>query len=291
MEGFFSRFFEEIIKIMASESDDQDITHKNQLVAKLSKNHSGREAESRVNLEKTGPNEEGGDGVVREETADAGQPIEWVEEDSDEENARVELGLVGRIWTNRHINQNAFIATMKNVWQPKHDVEIRNTGKNLYVFQFHHRRDKQRVVEGQPWHFDRHVIIMNDILGNCKPSDIPLFEFPIWARVYNLPFKGRLNNVNMKAIGDKLGTFIKMDQSGVMGIDKSVRVRIMHDVRRPLVSRVRVKMKNGVEEDFDVKYERPPLFCFICGKIGHGTKDCEEEEGDHNQEIKFGGVA
>lgn len=131
---------------------------------------------------------------------------------------------------------------------------------------------------------------MNDILGNCKPSDIPLFEFPIWARVYNLPFKGRLNSVNMKAIGDKIGTFIKMDHAGVMGIDKSVRVRVMHDLRRPLVSSVRVKMKSGVEEDFDVKYERPPLFCFICGKVGHGLKDCEEEEGEHSQEIKFGGL-
>lgn len=93
----------------------------------------------------------------------------------------------------------------------------------------------------------------------------------------------------MKAIGDKIGTFIKLDQSGAMGIDKSVRLRVLHDVRKPLVSRVRVKMKSGVEEDFDVKYERPPLFCFICGKVGHGSKDCDDEEEEHNQEIKFGG--
>lgn len=171
----------------------------------------------------------------------------------------------------------------------KHDVEIRSTGKNLYVFQFHHWRDKQRVVEGQPWHFDRHVLLLNDIMGNCKPSDIPLFEFPIWARVYNLPFKGRLNSLNMQAIGDKIGTFVRMDQSGAMGIDKSVRIRIKHDVRKPLVSCIRVKMKNGMEEEFDVKYERPPLFCFQCGKVGHGTKDCDEEEGEYAQEIKFGG--
>lgn len=91
----------------------------------------------------------------------------------------MELGLVGRIWTNRHINQNAFISTMKNVWQPKHAVDIRSTGKDLFVFQFHHWRDKQRVIDGQPWHFDRHIFLMNHVKGNCKPSDIPLFEFPI----------------------------------------------------------------------------------------------------------------
>lgn len=63
----------------------------------------------------------------------------------------------------------------------------------------------------------------------------------------------------------------------------------MHDVRRPLVSQVRVKMKSGKEEQFDVKYERPPLFCFVCGRVGHGSKDCDEDEEDPNQEIKFGG--
>lgn len=83
----------------------------------------------------------------------------------------------------------------------------------------------------------------------------------------------------MKAIGDNIGMFIKIDQSGVMGIDKLVRVRVLLDVRKPLVFCVRVKMKNGVEEIFDVKYERPPLFCFFCGKVGHGSKDCVEGGG------------
>lgn len=83
--------------------------------------------------------------------------------------------------------------------------------------------------------------------------------------------------------------FMKMDQSGVMGIDKLVRIRVLLDVRKPLVSSVRVKMKDGMEETFDVRYERPPLYCFYCGKVGHGSKDCDEGEDDHGQEIKYGG--
>lgn len=104
---------------------------------------------------------------------------------------------------------------------------------------------------------------MDDIKGNNKPSDIKLFEFPIWARIYNLPFKGRLNDANMRALGDKLGSFVMMDKSGVMGIDISIRIRILHDVQKPLSSKVRVKMKNDIEEDSEVKYERSPLFCFF----------------------------
>lgn len=172
--------------------------------------------------------------------------MEWLEEESEEEEARTELGIVIRIWTRRVVNQTAFIATMKNIWQTKLDIDIKNIGKNLYVVQFYHWKDKQRVIDGQPWHFDKHVILMNDIQGNCKPSDIQLWEFPIWARVYDLPFKGRLNEANVKAIGNKIGSFIKMDNSGAMGIDKSTRIRIMHDVRKSLVTCVKVKMTNGV---------------------------------------------
>lgn len=95
--------------------------------------------------------------------------------------------------------------------------------------------------------------------------------------------------MNMKAIGDKIGTFVTMDHTGATGIDKSVRIRVLHDVRKPLVPHVRVMMKNGIEEDFDVKYERLPLFCFFCGKVGHGTKDCDGDDDDSDQEVKYGG--
>lgn len=99
-----------------------------------------------------------------------------------------------------------------------------------------------------------------------------MWEFPIWARVYDLPFQGRLNKANVMAIGNKIGTFITMDSSGAMGIDKSVRIRVLHDVRKPLVPTVQVKMKTGMEESFEVKYERPPLYCFFCGKVGAWDK-------------------
>ena len=98
------------------------------------------------------------------------------------------------------------------------------------MLQFHHWRDKQRVVETQPWYFYKHVILFGDIQDNVKPSDMQSFELPTWVRIYNLPFKGRLNTKNVEAIGKKIGTFIKVDSSGSLGIDKSIRLRNGVDV-------------------------------------------------------------
>ncbi|KAL2931645.1 Translation factor Guf1 mitochondrial [Bienertia sinuspersici] len=166
------------------------------------------------------------DGDREEEEA-----IEWEDDGAEDEEARLELSLAGKIWTNRHVNANAFITTMTNVWNPKHGVEISSLGRNLFMCQFHHWKDKQHVLNEQPWHFDRHVIIFREIEDNIKPTDIEFFELPMWIRVYNLPLIGRLNLMNVEKIGNKL------------------------------------------EEYFDVKYEKPPLYCFHCGKIGHGIKD------------------
>lgn len=38
-----------------------------------------------------------------------------------------------------------------------------------------------------------------------------------------------------------------------------------------------------------MKYERPPLFCFFCWKVGHGTKDCDTEEDEDEGIVKYGG--
>lgn len=75
-----------------------------------------------------------------------------------------------------------------------------------------------------------------------------------------------------------------------MGIDKSIRMRIKVDVCKLLSKHVKVKMRGGVVEDyFDVKYEKPPPFCFFYGRLGHGVKDCHECRDKEDQAMEFGG--
>lgn len=207
---------------------------------------------------------------VEEEEEEA----EWEVEGEEEDEAKVSLGMAGRVWTERNINAPALIDMMRRIWNPRYGMEANCIGKNMFFFQFHHWMDKDRVMEAQPWHFDRHVIILSNVTGEQKPSDIPLFQVPFWVRIYDLPFKGRNTENNAKMLGNKVGTFIKVDTSDVVGINKSMRVRVLIDVRKPLQQEVEVRMKGGTKETFKVTYEKLPLFCYVCGKLGHGEKDC-----------------
>lgn len=116
-----------------------------------------------------------------------------------------------------------------------------------------------------------------------------LADLPMWIRVYNLSFNGRLNTNNIEVIGNKNGSFVKIDNSGSVGIDKSLRMRVLIDVRKPLIKKVKVKMRGGEEGLFDVKYEKPPLYCYYCGKLGHGIKDSNQCRDDDKPPINYGG--
>lgn len=60
------------------------------------------------------------------------ESVEWDDtgEEEEDEEARMSLGLVGKIWTKHDINSNAFMTVMKNVWQPIHGLDISSIGDN-----------------------------------------------------------------------------------------------------------------------------------------------------------------
>ncbi|KAL2903611.1 ATP synthase epsilon chain [Bienertia sinuspersici] len=47
-------------------------------------------------------------------------------------------------------------------------------------------------------------------------------------------------------------------------------------------------MKGGKEEFFDVKYERLPMFCYWCGKIGHASCECDDNKEEEFAEYTYG---
>lgn len=68
-------------------------------------------------------------------------------------------------------------------------------------------------MKGQPWHFDKVALLLTEMDEAQRPLDIQFFGLPMWVRVYNLPFRGRYNEQNARAIGEKLGDFMEVDSS------------------------------------------------------------------------------
>lgn len=100
--------------------------------------------------------------VVGHRSESEDEEVVWADEVGEDEENQLALGMIGRIWTECNVNPNAFMNTIKGIWALKYGLEISNIGKNMFQFQFHHWRDKQKVIEGQPWHFDHYALLLGE---------------------------------------------------------------------------------------------------------------------------------
>lgn len=148
------------------------------------------------------------------------------------------------------------------------------------MVQFALHRDRSKVLEGRPWTFDQHLILMNDIDGSSQPSEIALTHSPFWVRLYNLPLDCRSKH-HIGIIGGILGDVMEVEFSGISW-DKSARLKVMMDITKPLRRIVKFRNSKGQVVIIEVKYERLPIFCYVCGTIGHIERGCnkvpEEEQ-------------
>ncbi|KAJ4835739.1 hypothetical protein Tsubulata_031697 [Turnera subulata] len=75
-------------------------------------------------------------------------------------------------------------------------------------------------------------------------------------------------------IGKKLGVLMEVYQEEDWDMLSIMRVRVGLNLRNPLRTTLLVAAEE--EEAFVVsfRYEQLPNFCFLCGRLGHGMKDC-----------------
>lgn len=185
--------------------------------------------------------------------------------------------LVGKLWSTDPYNARIFKQVIVQAWRLKNPVEVQDLNKNLYLFRFSSKRDAETVMKNGPWSFDRNLLILKRISGDEKPSDLEMNTSDFWARVYDLPLKLRSNEI-AKKLGDMLGKFVEVDSKESNRMGKFLRVKATIDLRKPLKRGTVIKYKgNNLRVYF--KYERLPTFCFVCGKIGHQIKDCDDMEG------------
>ncbi|KAL4272546.1 hypothetical protein GQ457_13G020750 [Hibiscus cannabinus] len=93
-------------------------------------------------------------------------------------------------------------------------------------------------------------------------------------RVHDLPY-GFMSEAVAKQLGNFVGTFITYDTS-VMGSGywRFMRIKVQFDTRLPLKRRKKIAVNNGESTYARFEYERIKLFCFLCGKLGHGEAFC-----------------
>ncbi|GMI95765.1 hypothetical protein like AT3G31430 [Hibiscus trionum] len=185
-----------------------------------------------------------------------------------------DLCFVGRFVTSSVIHFQSMRNTLANLWRPLGGIAISDLGNNRYLYRFYHKVDLERVYAGGPWHFNSHLLLLHKLEKGEDPMVVSLNTSPFWVLVRDVPHGYMLEHF-AKVLGNFIGEFMEYDAAAIsLGYKGTMRIQASFDIRKPLKRRKKVALNNGGYVYVRFEYEKLQLFCFICGRIGHGESLC-----------------
>ena len=76
--------------------------------------------------------------------------------------------LMAKLITRRSFNKKALISTMKIIWRLSKDAEALVLDEKLFLFKFANKKDKQRVLDGSLWSFQKNLLAFTNYDGDLR---------------------------------------------------------------------------------------------------------------------------
>ena len=198
------------------------------------------------------------------------------------------LRLFGHLLTNRHRNLRALKSTLKSAWKMGSDLQIVEVGNNILQFKFNLEYQLQWVEQNGPWNFDNNLLLLCRWRKGLSASNIVFTHSPFWVQIWDLPFEHMSMEVG-RELDNSLGNFIESDRrTGHSDQVKFMRIRVDLQLDKPLRRKGKVANADGEKFCVSLKYERLPTFCFLCGRLGHDDKHCQECTNHQNTPRQYG---
>ena len=75
-------------------------------------------------------------------------------------NQRPKCVLAAKFFTNKALNIEAVARTFRPLWCTKASFHISNVGDNILLFTFDQEIDAVKVLLGEPWSYDQHLVVL-----------------------------------------------------------------------------------------------------------------------------------
>ena len=134
--------------------------------------------------------------------------------------------LAAKFLTKRVVNVESVACTFRPLWRLEKDVQIKDMGDNILLFNFEDECDLGRVLEHEPWTYDKRLVVFEKVTANVPISSLAFQFTTFWIQIHDLPVQC-LNQETRDAIGNSLGTIQLMtDSESEGGKGNYLRVRV-----------------------------------------------------------------
>ena len=97
--------------------------------------------------------------------------------------------LAAKFLNKRNLNIEAVARTFRPLWRTKESFGVTNAGNNVLLFEFDLEVDAEKVLQGEPWSFDRHLVILQRFDGSKLVKELEFKFCAFWVQIHDLPFK------------------------------------------------------------------------------------------------------
>ena len=80
--------------------------------------------------------------------------------------------LAAKFFTRRVLNMEAIARTFKQLWQTKKSFEIKDMGNHVVLFVFSDKMDADKVLLGEPWSYDKHLVALRRMEKKVAVKDL-----------------------------------------------------------------------------------------------------------------------
>jgi len=96
-----------------------------------------------------------------------------------EEQGLGEFLLAAKFYTRKVLNMEAIAKTFTLLWKTRKGFEIRDMGDHMVLFVFPKASDIDRVLLGEPWMFDKHLVALKrmDMNEDIRELDFSMTRF------------------------------------------------------------------------------------------------------------------
>ena len=97
--------------------------------------------------------------------------------------------IAAKFLTKRALNTEVVIRTFNPIWQSKNGFKVRNMGNRTILFIFDNEEEVEKIMEGEPWSFDRHLVMIKWYDYNILVQDLVFEHVSLWVQVHDIPIK------------------------------------------------------------------------------------------------------